>query len=226
MGTSKGYIAPTKGEWTKSKRAVTKMINGSVSEELPNVIRKYATAVSNDPDFANIFSKSVSNLLGISRAIRVNGLENALDEYDKAYLIEKSAKEIWNELFDEYSSGGSTKEEALSNDALSKAINNLNIESLDDLVNYNQESLLKELLSCFACIFFAFIYEEQISKAKTPQQTNIILKEVERYIRSIIFENVDITQLKDSDFINISNSETVKNVIEDAYNTMKNYYGE
>lgn len=226
MGTSKGYIAPTKGEWTKSKRAVTRMINGSVNEELPNVVRKYASAVSNDSDFAKVFSETVSNLLGISRGIRINGIEETFKEYNKAYLIGKSAKEIWDELFDEYSSGGSTKEEALTSDALSKAINNLNIESIDDLVNYDQGILLKELLSCFAYLFFAFIYEEQINKKKTPQQADSIMREVEKYIRSIIFENVDISQLRDSDFINISDSNVVKNVVDDAYRTMKNYYGE
>ncbi len=226
MGTSKGYIAPTKGEWTKSKRAVTRMINGSISEELPHVIRKYASAVSIDSDFANVFSNATANLLGISREIRVNGLENTLIEHDKAYLIGKSAKEIWDELFDEYSYGGSTKEEALANDALSKAINNLEIETIDDLVNCNQESLLKELLACFAYILFAFIYEEQINKKKSPEQTNSIMKEVEKYIRSIVFNNVDISHLKDSDFINISDSRVVKDVVDDTYNIMKNYYGE
>ena len=37
--------------------------------------------------------------------------------------------------------------------------------------------------------------------------------------------DVDISQLRDSDFINISNSNVVKNVVENAYNTMKYYYG-
>lgn len=225
MGTSKGYIAPTQGEWSKAKRAVTKMINGSISDELPSVIRKYATAVSSDSAFANEFSNAVANLLGIPKSIRVNGLNNTLVEYDKAYLIGKSAKEIWDELFDEYSSGGSTKEEALANDALSNAINRLNIETIDDLVNCDQEILLKELLASFAYILFAFIYEEQINKKKTPQQAYYIMKEIERYIRSIIFMDVDISQLRDSDFINISNSNVVKNVVENAYNTMKYYYG-
>lgn len=226
MGTSKGYIPPTKGEWTKSKRAVTRMINGSINDELPNVIRKYASAVSSDSDFANVFSNAVANLLGISRGIRVNGLDNTLIQYERADLIGKSAKEIWDELFDEYSSGGSTKEETLANDALSKAINNLNIETVDDLVNCNQESLLKELLACFAYILFAFIYEEQINKKKSPEQTNSIMNEVEKYIRSIVFNNVDISKLKDSDFINISDSKVVKEVVDNTYDIMKNYYGE
>ncbi len=70
------------------------------------------------------------------------------------------------------------------------------------------------------------MYEEQIRNKKSPKQTFDILNEVERYIRSIMFEKVDISQLKDNDFINISDSSVVKNTVDDAYNTMKEYYGE
>ena len=226
MGTSKSYIPPTNGEWTKAKRAVTRMVNGSVSDGLPNAVRKYASAVKTDDSFAEEFSKAVSGLLGISRGIRVNGLDRTLEEYEKEYLIGKTAKEIWKELYDEYASGGSTKEESLASDALSKALKNLRIESLDDLVNFDQGHLLIELLACFASILFAFMYEEQIRNKKSPKQTADILNEVERYIRSIMFEKVDISQLKDNDFINISDSNVVKNTVDDAYNTMKEYYGE
>ena len=89
MGTSKSYIPPTNGEWTKAKRAVTRMVNGSVSDGLPNAVRKYASAVRTDDSFAEEFSKAVSSLLGISRGIRVNGLNRTLEEYEKEYLIGK-----------------------------------------------------------------------------------------------------------------------------------------
>ena len=39
------------------------------------------------------------------------------------------------------------------------------------------------------------------------------MNEVEKYIRSIVFNNVDISKLKDSDFINISDSKVVKEVM-------------
>ena len=70
------------------------------------------------------------------------------------------------------------------------------------------------------------MYEEHIRRKRTPKQTADILNEVEKYIRSIMFEKVDISKLKDNDFINISDSSVVKNTVYDAYNTMKDYYGE
>ena len=117
MGTSKGYIAPTRIEWSNSKKAVTQMLHNRNIDSFTKVASKFATAMKTDTNNKSIFSKAASGILGFSKNISDYGLNYALNQINRSDLIGKSSSEIWNELFNEYTNNSSTAEEALAADA-------------------------------------------------------------------------------------------------------------
>jgi len=128
MGTSKGYIAPTRIEWSNSKTAVTQMLREGSTASVAKTASKFATAMKTDTVNGSVFSKAVSGILGLSRNISSHGTDYALNKINRPDLISKSSSEIWNELFNEYTNNSATVEDALAVDALSKSLSNLDIE--------------------------------------------------------------------------------------------------
>ena len=48
MGTSKGYISPTRVQWKNAKRAVNDMIKNSSSSTISKAASRFATAMKSD----------------------------------------------------------------------------------------------------------------------------------------------------------------------------------
>ena len=71
-------------------------------------------------------------------------------------------------------------------DALSQAMDNLEIEDIADIGNVSVDILLKEMLKEYIKENFDFRYEEKISKGKTPAQTSAILNDMHEYIENSI----------------------------------------
>lgn len=118
MGTSKGYIAPTRIQWAQAKRAVTQMLRNGDSGSVAKAASKFATAMKADTASGNTFTNAVTGILGLSKNVSSHGVEYALNQIHRSDLIGKSPTEIWNELFDEYTHSGATVEDALAADAL------------------------------------------------------------------------------------------------------------
>lgn len=226
MGTSKGYIAPTRIEWSNSKRAVTQMLRDGSTDSVTKAASKFTNAMKTDAVDGSVFSKAVSGILGLSRNISSHGLDYALNQINRPDLIGKSSSEIWNELFNEYTHNSATAEDALAADALSKSLSNLDIEDPEQLGNISQEVLLKELLSNFISINFDFRYFEKIAKGRTPAEAHRIMKEMQDYIRSVTYEKLIIDDIKEVDFTQLSSSKYIDKVLKEAYSTFENLYVE
>lgn len=226
MGTSKGYIAPTRIEWSNSKRAVTQMLRDGSTDSVTKVASKFATAMKTDTVDGSVFSKAISGILGLSRNISDHGLNHALNQINRPDLIGKSSSEIWSELFDEYTNNSATAEDALAADALSKSLSNLDIEDPEQLGDISQEVLLKELLSNFISINFDFRYAEKIAKGRTPAEAHRIMKEMQDYIRSVIYERLNIDDIGAVDFTKLSNSQYIDKALKEAYSTFEDLYAE
>ena len=226
MGTSKGYIAPTRIEWSNSKRAVTQMLRDGSTDSVTKVASKFATAMKTDTVDGSVFSKAVSGILGLSRNISDHGLNHALNQINRPDLIGKSSSEIWSELFDEYTNNSATAEDALAADALSKSLSNLDIEDPEQLGDISQEVLLKELLSNFISINFDFRYAEKIAKGRTPAEAHRIMKEMQDYIRSVIYERLNIDDIVAVDFTKLSSSQYIDKALKEAYSTFEDLYAE
>lgn len=226
MGTSKGYIAPTRIEWSNSKRAVTQMLRDGSTDSVTKVASKFATAMKTDTVDGSVFSKAVSGILGLSRNISDHGLNHALNQINRPDLIGKSSSEVWSELFDEYTNNSATAEDALAADALSKSLSNLDIEDPEQLGDISQEVLLKELLSNFISINFDFRYAEKIAKGRTPAEAHRIMKEMQDYIRSVIYERLNIDDIGAVDFTKLSSSQYIDKALKEAYSTFEDLYAE
>lgn len=224
MGTSKGYIPPTRIQWTDTKRAVTQMLNERDAFSKAKVVNRFATAMKVDATSNSTFTIAAAGLLGLSKAIADLGTINALNQIDRQDLIGKSTEEIWNDLLHEYTNNGSTAEDALAADALSKSLENLGIQELEHLGQVQSEILLLEMLINFISINFEYRFSEKISKDRSPSEASRIIKEIQDYIRSNLYENLTINDMKDLNFLNLATCQFVDNALTDAYSIFENIY--
>ena len=111
-------------------------------------------------------------------------------------------------------------------DALSQAMDNLEIEDIADIGNVSVEILLKEMLKEYIKENFDFRYEEKISKGKTPAQTSAILNDMHEYIENSIDGDLNLDNLKSVDFSNMGTSQIVEDALRDALSVFEKYYGE
>lgn len=217
MGTSKGYIAPTKVHWSQAKRAVTSYINNSDSDSRINAASKYARAMHNDIATASAFSHSAGNVLSFANAVSHGGLNNALKEFGRNDLIGKSSDEIFNELIHDFTNNGSTTENYLSAEAISQALVNLELTDIQQLKDISPNDLLKEMLIEYIKLSFAFRYEEKISMKRTPAETRKLIDEMGKYISNTLHDKLDLSDIQTVDFNKMQSSEIVINALTDAY---------
>lgn len=226
MGTSKGYISPTRIEWTRAKSAVTEMMKHTNSSTIANATSKYASAMKADGLQNSTFPKAASGILGLARSIANNGLESILRDIGREDLINKSSEEVWNELLQYYTNEGSTKEDSLAIDALSLAIKKLDIDDIDKLGEVPQDALLKEMLINFVELNFEFRFYEKIGKDRPPTDTNKIICEIKGYIRSSLYEKLSFQDIANIDFGHLSGDQYVVDALTEAYTLFERLYEE
>lgn len=226
MGTSKGYITPTRIQWSQAKRAVTQMLRDGDSGSIANAASKYATAMKADATSGSTFTNAVTGILGLSRNIASHGVPYALNQIQRPDLLGKPSEEIWDELFNEYTHNGATTEDALAADALSKALLNLKITDLEQLGEISQEALLKEMLIEYAAINFDFRFAEKIGKGRSPADAHRILNEMQDYIRNNLYESISFKEINNVNFADLSGSQYVDKALNDAYSVFEELYME
>lgn len=226
MGTSKGYIAPTRIQWTQAKRAVTQMLYDRDSISRAKVGSKFATAMQADTTSNGAFSRAASGIISFSKNVANHGTAYALKQINRSDLIGRPPAEIWDELFHEYTNNGSSVEDSLAADALSKAIANLNITDLDQLGSVSPEILLKEMLIDYIAVSFNFRFSERIEKSKAPEEAHRILEEMQEYIKSSLYENLSFSDIEQINFSNLSGNEYVDKALNDAYTVFEELYTE
>lgn len=226
MGTSKGYIPPTKPEWSSAKRAVSSFLRNRDSESKEKVINKFGEAMSSAGIvFGSSFSSAAGNVLGFARGIKETGLDNTLVEFGREDLIGKEPDEILHELIYQFTNDSATLEDSLAADALSQAFEVLNIETIDDLANVDIDILLREMVTEFVIISFDLVFDEKIGKGRGQSEKELILKEMHTYIADALYCSLSEKELKKIDFANMSASSIVKDSLDEAYSICANYYG-
>ncbi|WP_294241978.1 hypothetical protein [Pseudobutyrivibrio sp.] len=226
MGTSKGYIPPTKPEWSSAKRAVSSFLRNRDEESKENAIHKFGEAMSSAGIVSgSTFSSAAGNILGFAQGIRENGLDNTLVEFGREDLIGKKPDEILEELIYQFTNNSSTLEDSLASDALSQALENLNIETVDDLGKVEIDALLREMVADFVIISFDLVFDEKIGKGRGQAEKEMILKEMHTFIADAVYSFLSQEELKKVDFANMSASSVVKNSLDEAYRICASYYG-
>lgn len=226
MGTSKGYIIPTKGSWTGAKRAATQLSKENNLNNRIKMANKFASAMKESGStISNSASKAIAQIIEISQNISTKGVEQTLRDLNKEDLLEKTPEEVLNILMLEYSENGSTKDNYLAIDAISLALKELEIDTIEKLGNISIDILLKELLINFIDLNFKFRFEEQINK-KAKNGANEIINSMSEFIKNKLREELDTSELNHVDFDNLSFNKIVETKINEAYDIFKELYEE
>lgn len=227
MGTSKGYISPTRIQWSNAKRAVGEMIKSTNSNSITKAASRFATAMKSDMavSSSSTFSAAAAGLIGFINRAAANGLDVALKEIDREDLLSKSSEEIWDELLYYYTQDGKTDEDSLAIDALSLATKKLHID-VEHLEEVQQDVLLKEMLVNYICLKFEYHYEEKIGKLKVPSEKNDILDKMKKYIRGNVYEKLPLKEMENVNFYKLDGCIYVDDALEDAFTTLEEMYME
>ena len=226
MGTSKGYIAPTTIPWSQAKRAVTGYINNGDDDSRAKAASKFAAAMNHDIASSSAFSQAVGNVLSFSQSVSRGGFSNALRDFGRDDLIGKSSEEIYQSLIHEFTNNGSTTEDYLAAEAISLALQELDIHDMEKVNEVSSDVLLKEMIIEYTKLSFAFRYEEKISMKRTPAETKNLIVKMNKYISNKLHTELDLSSLKYVDFNKMNSSEIVTTALKDAYHMFELYYGE
>lgn len=225
MGTSKGYISPTRVEWTKAKRAIGAMVKNPSADSVAKVTSRFATAVKSDLSNTEsiTFTKAATGILGFINSANRTNINEALREIGRQDLIGKDSSEVWDELLYMYANEGKNIEDALALDALSLATQNLNLDP-DNLNDIQSDILLKEMIVDYICLKFEFCFEEKIGKQKPPSQKKEIIQSMKEYIRSNIYEELSLENIKNINFQNLDGNKYVQASLKEAFITLEEIY--
>lgn len=226
MGTSKGYIAPTTIPWSQAKRAVTGYINNGDDDSRAKAASKFAAAMNRDIASSSAFSQAVGNILSFSQSVSRGGLSNALRDFGRDDLIGKSSEEIYQSLIHDFTNNGSTTEDYLAAEAISLALQELDIHDMEKVNEVSSDVLLKEMIIEYTKLSFVFRYEEKISMKRTPAETKNLIVKMNKYISNKLHTELDLSSLKYVDFNKMNSSEIVTTALKDAYHMFELYYGE
>ena len=156
MGTSKGYIPPTKPEWSNAKRAVSGFLRNRDSDSRTNAIQKFGEAMNSSAAVGSTsFASAAGNVIAFAQDIRKYGLEHGLVNFGRSDLIGKSSDEILQELLYQFTNDSASIEDSLAADSLSQALENLQIDSVEQLGSVDLDILLKEMVISFVLISFS-----------------------------------------------------------------------
>ena len=222
MGTSKGYIPPTKPEWSKAKRAVSGFLRNRDSDSRANVIQKFGEAMNSRAAVAS----AAGNVIALAQDIRKYGLEHSLVNFGRSDLIGKSSDEILQELLYQFTNDSASIEDSLAADSLSQALENLQIDSVEQLGSVDLDILLKEMVISFVLISFDLNFDEKIGKGRTSSEKFEILDEMHSYIADELYASLHSTELEQIDLGNISAASIVQRTLKEAYDVCVRFYGE
>lgn len=232
MGTSKGYIAPTRPEWSKAKRAVSSFLRNGDAESRAKAIAKYAEAMrtgsagsAGGAAFGSSFSSAAGSVISFVREVTENGLDQTLSKLGRDDLIGKPPEEIVHELLTQFTNHGSTIEDALALEALSAAFDVLEIESPDDIARINLDVFLLGLIIAFINNDFDFRFYEKISQGRTPEETRRILQDVHDFIDGTLRSKLTSVEISKIDFSKMDSDRIVSDMLSEAYTTCMTFYG-
>lgn len=230
MGTSKGYIPPTRPEWSKAKRAVSIYLRNNDLESKKKAVAKYAEARHIDGIKGTAgetpFAHAVGKILSFVKNISDNGLDEALNRFDRNDLIGKSPETIVHEMLDDFTNHGATAEDSLALAALATAFEVLKIETPDDLVNMNLDLFLLEVIIAFVNHDFDFRFYEKISQGRTPKETCDILGDVHGYINCTLRNQLTSANIRKINLNRMRNNEIVFKMLDDAFDVCMTIYEE
>lgn len=229
MGTSKGYIAPTKPEWSAAKRAVSEYIRSGDSDSRAKAASRFAEAALTSGRAGatdSSFNSAAGNVIGFARSITEHGLDSTLVEFGMSDLIGKAPDEVFDALIDKFTNGNATLEDSLSAAALSQAFANLEINEVEDFGNVDLNILLREMVIEYVNQKFDLCFDEKIGKEKLMKEKFEVLKDMHEYISNTLHDALSDKDIGSMDLMNMQKSVVVSETLEEAYRICIDNYKE
>ena len=224
MGTSKGYIAPTSPTWSSSKRDVTSYITNPTEKNKIDAAAGYSKAIRNS-NYGGQAIKVFSGFASFVSSSKSHGIRVALREIQQEQLLVLPPEEAINDLLLYFSDGGNTIENNIALDCLSEAIEVLEIKDLTDLESIDTNTLIRELVCQFAKLKFAQTYDQHIrQKCPTPELANSRIQEMQEFIYYTTRDKLTDLVVAAINPHNLSDECVVKDVLDEAFRIMEQYY--
>lgn len=225
MGTSKGYIAPSTPHWSQAKRQLTSYISNQTSDNRRNVARKYANAMSTEGFDKNRVVINFSNFARFASSIRSVGYKNALEEIDRNDILDMNSEDALNELMYCFANDCITIDDKITLDCISATLSILEIKQPEDLKNIETNTLIKVLVCQFAKFKFAQLFDKQIRNKDSLDADKIVL-DMQNYIYYTMENSLTNDLLSSINPQNLAEEKIVKEIIEEAFKRMEEFYGE
>lgn len=225
MGTSKGYISPTRIPWRKAKAAVTSYVNNSSGGRTPGrAVSEYAAAKVADASNYSVIGNGLAGAARIIGAAGIGNLNDYLRHINREELIGKDAEELFSSILSQNAEEGNSAETQLLLDTIPQVLENLSIVNPDDLGKLNPQDFMAEFLGEFICNDFDRCFDEQIRRHVLPREYDRISEELHGYIKNTIYESKNNLLREIGSFDKLENSDIVRGCIADAYQLFIDVY--
>ena len=225
MGTSKGYIAPSTPHWSQAKRQLTSYISNQTLDNRRNVARKYANAILTEGFDNSRVVINFSNFAHFASSTRSIGYKYALEEIGRNDILDMNSEDALNELMYFFANDCITIDDKITLDCISETLSILEIKQPEDLKNTETNTLIKVLVCQFAKFKFAQLFDKQI-RNKDPINADKIILDMQDYIYYTMENSLTNESLVSINPQNLAEEKIVKEIIEKAFNLMKEFYGE
>lgn len=225
MGTSKGYIAPSTPHWSQAKRQLTSYISNQTSDNRRNVVRKYANAIITEGFDNSRVVINFSNFANFAFSTSSVGYQHALEEIGRNDILNMNSEDALNELMYYFANDCITIDDKITLDCIAETLSILEIKQPEDLKNIETNTLIKVLVCQFAKFKFAQLFDKQI-RNKDPINADKIILDMQDYIYYTMENSLTNESLSSINPQNLAEGKIVKEIIEQAFNLMKEFYGE
>lgn len=223
MGTSKGYIPPKSPEWSRAKGAVTRMAGTNYSKEnAKKAIGKYAEAYSKTHLGNSSFSNVSGKFMNFLNDIHNNGFDVTIEKYGLDSIKNKNGSELYKGILDYFSRDISTIDDQIVRDSLYDTLENLEINTFEDLSNIQNEDFLITFIINFAIKNFEECFSEKIlSKQENINRYDTIIEDVEDLIGDRILADTQINNILKIDFLSEEGQAYINDICKSCYNSLE-----
>lgn len=226
MGTSKGYISPSTPKWVSAKRRVSAYISSPSVSKKKEVAARYAQAMSDNNSLYKRATAVFSNFASFVLQGQSNGFDRVLNDYQLNQIIDLPPEEALSELINAFSDG-STIDDDLACLCIYSALEELSINTLDDLSNLDVNILIKEFVCQFSMLKFAQLFDKHIkSKCDNIAVANARMQDIQEYIYNELMEKLTLERINAINPLNLANEQLVNNIMQEAFNILEHYYDE
>lgn len=225
MGTSKGYIAPSTPHWAQVKRQVTTYIGNPSLDNRRNATRKYAHAMSTEGFNNSAVVINFSKFASFATTTQKFSYEAALKEIGREDLLGMDSEDALNELMYYFANECVTIDDKISLDCISETLLILEIHQPEDLKNIETNKLIKVLVCQFAKSKFAQLFDKQI-RNKDSIRADKIVSDMQDYVYYAMENSLSDEILSSINPKNLADERIVREIIEKAYKSMEEFYGE